>query len=208
MSRFDREYREGRPPWDIGHAQGALICLEEAGKIKGRVLDVGCGTGENALFLDAHGHEVVGVDVSPTAIARAKAKARVRHQRIKFRVVNALDLGRLGRSFDTVLDSGLFHVFKDDERSAYAASLRRVVEPGGVLHLICFSEREPRWGGPRRVTRDEIRDAFGVGWRVRGIWEARYETTLDDIGARAWQATIDRVAQAEAAASIEVAEAV
>lgn len=184
-------------------AQGSLLCLTKAGEINGSVLDVGCGTGENALFLDMRGFSVVGVGASPTAITRARAKANVRHQSIKFRVVNALDLGRLGRSFDTVFDSGLFHVFDDDQRAAYVASLRRVVEPGGSLHVLCFSEHEPRWGGPRRVRQEEIREAFGIGWKVRGIWEARYETTMDDLGARAWLATIDRIAQGDAAATGE-----
>jgi 2-polyprenyl-3-methyl-5-hydroxy-6-metoxy-1,4-benzoquinol methylase len=68
----------GAPPWDIGRPQASLVRLAEAGEIAGSVLDVGCGTGENALYLATRGHEVLGVDAAPVAIERATTKARDR----------------------------------------------------------------------------------------------------------------------------------
>jgi cyclopropane fatty-acyl-phospholipid synthase-like methyltransferase len=95
------------------------------------VLDVGCGTGEHAILAAERGASALGVDVSPLAIALARRKARDRGVTAAFTVVDALDLGALGEVFDVVVDSGLFHVFDDEERPQYAASLARVLRTGG-----------------------------------------------------------------------------
>jgi cyclopropane fatty-acyl-phospholipid synthase-like methyltransferase len=129
------------PPWDIGRPQPAFLRLADAGLLAGRVLDAGCGTGEHALLAAARGADAVGVDVSPTAIERARAKAAERGLSARFEVADALDLGRLGITFDTVIDSGLFHVFGDEERPRYVASMASVLRPGGVCFLMCFSDR-------------------------------------------------------------------
>ena len=113
------------PPWDIGRPQPEFVRLAEAGRLRGELLDAGCGTGEHALLAAAHGADVVGVDVSPAAIARARAKAAERGLKARFEVGDALNLGQLGLSFDTVIDSGLFHVFDDTDRERYVASQAR-----------------------------------------------------------------------------------
>src|SRR6266540_196061 len=104
----------GTPPWDIGRPQPALLALAEAGAIRGRVLDVGCGTGEHVLMAAGLGLEATGVDVAPTAIEAAERKARDRGLSARFLVGNVLELGALDERFDTVLDCGLFHVLTDD----------------------------------------------------------------------------------------------
>jgi cyclopropane fatty-acyl-phospholipid synthase-like methyltransferase len=129
---WDDVYVTGVPPWDIGRPQPAFLRLAERGLLSGQVLDAGCGTGEHTLLAAAHGAEAVGVDVSPTAIARARAKAAERGLDARFEVGDALDLGRLGLTFGTVIDSGLFHVFGDEERPRYAASLASVLRSGGT----------------------------------------------------------------------------
>ncbi len=127
---FDNAYRDGgRPTWDIGRPQGALVRLAGSGLIVGSVLDAGCGTGENALYLAARGHPVLGVDVAAAAIERALAKVADRDLPAEFLVADALDLGALGRTFDTVLDVGLFHTLSDAERPRYAASLGAALRP-------------------------------------------------------------------------------
>src|SRR6266567_364886 len=164
MNRFDAMY-EGTPPWDIGRPQGAFVRLEAEGQIRSPVLDVGCGTGENALYLAARGHEVVGVDLVERAIAKASAKAEERGLAVRFEIADALALEGLGRSFATAIDSGVFHVFDDVERARYVASLARAVAPGGRYFMLVFSHLEPTdWGGPRRIRREEIEAAFATGW--------------------------------------------
>ena len=189
---FNQAYVDDTAPWDIGRPQPEIVALANAGEIAGRVLDAGCGTGEQALFLASRGHVVLGIDGAEAAIARARQKARDRRLPARVVVWDALDLARLGETFDTVVDVGLFHVFDDDERRRYVAGLREVTVDGGHVVVMCFSEREPGDSGPRRVTRRELRDAFAEGWRVEWIRPASFESRRGDGRAAAWLAKIAR----------------
>jgi SAM-dependent methyltransferase len=157
---FEASYRDGDAPWDIGRPQAEIVALAEAGLITGAVLDIGCGTGENALYLAGRGHAVFGLDGSASGIERARLKAAERNLPVQFHVWDALQLGRLRKSFETVIDVGLFHVLADGERRPYAESLVEVTAPGSDLFILCFSTEEPPGPGPRRIDEHEIRDAF------------------------------------------------
>ena len=189
MGGFEEMYA-GTPPWDIGRPQPQFVRLEEDGEITGSVLDIGCGTGENALFLAGRGHDVWGIDFAPTAIAKAKAKAKQRDLKATFRVSDALQLQKLGRTFDTVIDSGLFHTFDDRDRVRFPRSLASVLPHGGRYRMMCFSEREPGDWGPRRVTQAEIRETFAKGWEIESIRAAKFEAIVEGGGAEAWLARI------------------
>jgi SAM-dependent methyltransferase len=194
---FDAFYT-GTPPWDIGRPQAAFLRLAESGLMIGRVLDPGCGTGEHALMCAGLGLETTGIDLAPTAIGLAKRKAQDRGLDVRFMVWDALDLGALGEQYDTVLDSGLFHSFEDDNRSRLVSSLKAAIVPGGHYYLLCFTDQQPGDWGPRRVSQDEIRASFADGWRVEEIDAATFEVTLapgspaGGDGALAWLATITR----------------
>ena len=193
MSFFNEAYR-GVPPWDIGRPQAEFVKLAEEGKVVGDVVDTGCGTGENAMMLASKGHRVLGVDSSPLAIQKAKAKAKERGSRAEFMVADALDLPSIGRKFDAAIDCGLFHVFSDRQRGSFARSLHGVLNPEGAYFMLCFSDREPSdWGGPRRVTKEEIRNTFSGGWRVDWIRSARFESKYHDEGGYAWLSRITRL---------------
>jgi cyclopropane fatty-acyl-phospholipid synthase-like methyltransferase len=184
---------EGSPPWEIGRPQPNFVMLADAGKLQGRVLDVGCGTGEHVMLAASHGAEAMGVDVAELAIERARAKAQQRGIRVTFEVGDALHLERLGRQFDVITDSGVFHVFDDEERPVYVNSLRSALRPGGMYYLMCFSDRQPGDWGPRRVSQAELRAAFVEGWSIESIEPAKFAVTIDDNGAEAWLATIERL---------------
>jgi len=188
---FDALYA-GTPPWDIGRPQPAFLALAQEGAIGGRVLDVGCGTGEHVLMAAGLGLDATGVDAAATAIDAARGKARDRGLTARFLVWDALRLAGLGELFDTVLDSGLFHVFQDDDRPRFVDGLRAVIRPGGRYLMLCFSDRQPGVWGPRRLTKAEIRASFDDGWRVDSIEPARFDVTIDPNGALAWLATITR----------------
>ncbi|MGZ3641851.1 MAG: class I SAM-dependent methyltransferase [Candidatus Limnocylindrales bacterium] len=191
-SGFEAAYHGPPPPWEIGGPQPAVVRLAEAGWFRGSVLDVGCGSGDNALYLASLGLDVVGVDAAPTAIRRATEKADLRGLPATFQVEDALALEGLGRTFEAALDCGLFHTFAALERARYVESLGTVLGPGARLALLCFSDREPDWGGPRRVTEAELRKAFATGWRVDGISPTDFATRLPGGRAHAWLAELTR----------------
>ena len=189
---FDVAYT-GTPPWEVGRPQPAFVELAEAGELRGRVLDVGCGTGEHALLASGLGLDATGVDTSPRAIEMARGKAAARGLPARFAVHDALDLASLGEEFGTVLDSALFHVFGDEDRVRYEASLRQVIPPGGRYFMLCFSERHPGGFGPRRVTQDEIRATFAAGWRIDAIDLVTLDVVILPDGVQAWRAALTRV---------------
>lgn len=156
QQQFEQMY-QGQAPWDIGRPQPAIIQLAESGQIRGSVLDVGCGTGDNVLYLAARGHDCWGIDFVPVVIERAGAKAIHRGIDAHFIVGSALELNKLGRQFDTIIDCGLFHTLTDEERPALVRGLSEVLRSGGLLHVLCFSDEEPGTHGPRRVSQKEIR---------------------------------------------------
>jgi SAM-dependent methyltransferase len=187
----------GKPPWDIGKPQGRFAAV--ADRVTGPVLDAGCGTGELALFLAARGHRVIGIDFVEEAIRRARAKAVERSLSVEFLVKDATVLGDWNERFASVIDCGLLHCFSDDDRRRYVRGLARVLEPGGRLFLMCFSDEEPGSEGPRRVSRQELYDAFADGWEVETIQPSRFEVnpefgeiTFSDGGPKAWFALVRR----------------
>jgi cyclopropane fatty-acyl-phospholipid synthase-like methyltransferase len=181
------------PPWDIGHPQPVFERLAGQGLLRGRLLDSGCGTGENTMMAAAHGADALGVDVAPHAIAQARQKAADRGSAARFQVADVLDLGQLGLTFDTVVDSGVFHVFDDEDRARYVASLASVMRPGALCCLLCFSDRQPGTMGPRRITQDELTAAFRDGWAIDSISAETFAVNFGDTSeAQAWLATIER----------------
>ena len=176
------------PPWDIGRPQPAFVELVRAGELNmGGVLDVGCGTGENALYLAEKGFSVVGVDLSTRAIEAAKAKATERKLKVDFRVANALSLDFKNGYFDNAIDSGLFHTFNDNDRVDFASEIARVLKRDGRYFMLCFSDKEPtNWGGPRRITKEEIETTFSPFFDINYIREAYFATRIHNSGGRAY----------------------
>ncbi|MGW5723365.1 class I SAM-dependent methyltransferase [Amycolatopsis sp. NPDC003865] len=183
-----------RPPWDIGRPQPAFRALAEAGEIRGKVLDVGCGTGEHVLMAAGLGLDATGVDLASAALRAAEEKARERGLTARFLQHDARGLAELGESFETVLDCGLFHIFGSGDRAAFAESIRAVLVPGGRYFMLCFSDREPGDGWPHvhRVTRDDIAATFTDGWRVDSIRPATIEIIVEPYSIRAWSVALTR----------------
>jgi ubiquinone/menaquinone biosynthesis C-methylase UbiE len=193
---FESAYA-GKAPWDIGKPQGVIA--ESVHLVTSPVLDAGCGTGENAFFLAASGHQVTGIDFVDEAIRMARRKAAERGLTVEFQVKDAMTLGDWDKRFATVMDSGLFHVLSDEDRVRYVAGLTHVTEPGGRLLLLCFSDEEPGTQGPRRVSQREILAAFNSAWTVEEIRAARADVRADleglafsEGGPKVWFAIIRR----------------
>jgi SAM-dependent methyltransferase len=212
MSFFDSAYKGGPPPWDIGRPQKEFVELVRRGEITGSILDIGCGTGEHALFFAAEGHDVWGIDATPVAIEKAQEKAAQRGLRVHFLVGDAVHLSDLGRKFDTgrgtakqvsdqektakqfatATDSGFFHTLSDQDRPVFVENLAAILPPGGKYFMLCFSDQEPAGYGPRRITEKEIRETFRDGWTINYIRPATFESRTRKEGSRAWLSSITK----------------
>jgi SAM-dependent methyltransferase len=202
MSMPDRttfeSFYAGQAPWDIGRPQQAFV--DVADRVTGSILDAGCGTGDTALFFAGRGCKVTGIDFLEVPIQRAKQKTAERGLTATFLVKDALTLKDWLERFDNVIDSGLFHVFSDEDRNKYVASLATVLKPGGRLFLLCFSDEEPGDQGPRRVSKQELYEAFAQGWNIESIQPTRVEIHPDrkdlsfsEGGPKAWFMVVRRV---------------
>ena len=189
MDFFDSAYK-GTPPWDIGRPQKEFVELVRRGEITGSVLDIGCGTGEHALFFAGEGYDVWGIDSAPLAIQRAREKAEKRGLPVHFLVLDALDLSQLSRKFDTATDSGLFHTLSDEDRPVFVNNLAAILSPAGKYFMLCFSDLEPGGYGPRRITKNEIEESFHDGWSINYIRPAVFESRTRVKGPRAWLSSI------------------
>ncbi|GAB2690250.1 class I SAM-dependent methyltransferase [Nocardia thraciensis] len=169
---FEQLYRDGtlgegvvleKAPWDTGEPQPLLVELEAAGRISGDVLDIGCGPGDTAVYLAAHGYRVTGLDAAPTAIELARSRAAARGVQVEFAVADATELTGYDDRFDTVVSGSLLHCLDPARRRAHVSALARVTRSGGRLIQFCF----PADGGlgtcaPYPIAEDELRESFSA----------------------------------------------
>jgi len=163
MSRsWNESYEQDFIPWDSGVPETMLIQAVDSGALPvGRALDVGCGTGTNAIWLAQHGYDVLGVDVAPLAIEKAHAKLPPGSS-CRFATLDFLVEKPGGGPFQLVFDRGCFHVFDEPaDRALFAAQIAAVLAPDGMwLSLIGSTEGPPREMGPPRRSLRDVADAI------------------------------------------------
>jgi len=192
MSLFwDVMYLFKKTPWDTGITPPEIVSMIESGKVPiGRALDLGCGTGTNAIYLAQHGFAVTGIDVSRRAIALAKRKTRSAQLTDRVRLergdVTLMRRWVLGGSIDFAYDIGCFHNLKAEARQRYVSALSGVLKPGAIYMLYAFEPQPDRAG----VALDEIAALFDPAYRLDGMRRS------SDHGGRgsAWYTLIKREA--------------
>lgn len=166
------EMYTGNPPWEIGRPQPPF--LEIADQVTGPLLDVGCGTGNTSLYFAARGQQVTGVDFVAEAIDRGKAKAAERGLSIEFLVKDARTLAQWDRRFASVIDSGLYHIYSSEVRQPYVQGLAHVLQPGGRVFLLAFSDEEPAAPGGG-ISLEDLSADFANGWEIESVQTYRGE---------------------------------
>jgi SAM-dependent methyltransferase len=190
MIDWDNAYRgegqfTGPPPWNIGEPQPELAALHRDGKFRSDVLDAGCGHAELSLALAADGYTVVGVDLSPTAIAAATSAAQDRGlTNVSFVEADITNLTGYDGRFNTVIDSTLFHSLPLEGRDGYLRSVHQAAAPGASYYILVFAkgafptEMEPK---PNEVDEDELRNAVSKYWEIDEIRPAAIHANAIDI---------------------------
>lgn len=170
--RHDGEF-QGPPPWNIGEPQPELAALIAAGRIRSDVLDAGCGHAELSLSLASDGYTVVGLDISPTAIAIANRAAQERNLRTaSFAQADITSFTGYDGRFNTVIDSTLFHSLPVEARHNYLHAVQRAAAPGASYYVLVFAkgafpaELETK---PNEVDEYELRDAVAAHWTVDDV---------------------------------------
>lgn len=179
---WDSEYREqgvvfeGPPPWNIGEPQPELAALMSAGKFRSEVLDAGCGFAELSLTLAEQGYTVVGIDLTPTAVAAAtKAAAERGFSTASFEQADITSFTGHDGQFNTVVDSTLFHSLPIESRDAYLSSIHRAAAPGADFYVLVFAKGAfpEEWiQRPNQVSEEELRAAVSKYWVIDEIRSA------------------------------------
>ena len=136
-------------PWNIETAPDALVELVESGRVKPcKTIDLGCGTGNYAIYLASMGFDVTGIDMSQTAIEIARKNAEKKGVKCNFYTADLLgDLHEIEETFDFAYDWELLHHIFPENREKYVENVYRILSPMGKYLSVCFSEKNPQFGG-------------------------------------------------------------
>jgi methyl halide transferase len=190
---WDAIYREGTPPWEMGVTEPELIRAVESGEIaRGTALEIGCGTGADAVYLARRGFELTAVDISPMAIERARVRAERENALARFVQADIFRFAASAGTFDFVYDRGFYHFARRANLDALLDVLWRVTRPGSYYLSLAGSVGETQEGGPPQVSEEEIYDELGRLFEFVEIRQFRFESPQYAPGYLGWSCLMRR----------------
>jgi len=176
LPHWNDRYAKGQVPWDTGHPSTELVRVVAEEHIQPcRAIDLGCGTGINAVWLAQQGFEAVGVDLSPLAIERARERAVSAGLSVHFQAVDLLDPPDLGAPFRFFFDRGCWHVVRRIDGTRYIQTVEKLTEPGSLGLVLAGNAREKMDPGPPVVTEEEFRTEWGRSFEVDWLRPFRFD---------------------------------
>jgi methyl halide transferase len=190
---WDAMYRLGTPPWESGVPSGELIrVLEQRIIPPGVALELGCGSGADAVCLAQWGFEVTAVDSSPTALERARVRARREQALVHFVLDDVFEFGRTAEPFDLIYDAGFYHFIRQEDLNQLLDLLWRLTRPGSYYLALVGSSQERAAGGPPGVSKGEIHDELGRLFDFVHMRPFRFESPRRPKGYRGWSCLMRR----------------
>jgi SAM-dependent methyltransferase len=195
LSHWNDRYRDGQTPWDTGHPSTELARVVADTPIhRGRAIELGCGTGTNAVWLAQQGFEVTALDGSTLAIERATQRAGAAGVVVRFLVADVLaPSADVAGPFDFFFDRGCYHAVRRENVQAYLQTLRLVTRPGALGLVLAGNAREPHDPGPPVVTEAEIRAELGSVFEIVTLREFFFDV-VEGVGVRflGWSCLVRR----------------
>jgi len=190
---WDALYREGTPTWETGAASPELVRLVEEGVItRGTVLEIGCGTGADAIYLVKKGFEVTAVDSAPTAIERARVRAENEDALPRLLLADVFEFAPTAGQFDFVYDRGFYHYIRQFELDRYLDTLWRVTRPGSWYLTLAGAPRTAGEGGPPQVTSRQLYNELGRLFEMVRLDQCRLTSPYAEKGYPGWSCFMQR----------------
>lgn len=189
---WNKRYAEGDTPWDSGLPSRELVrTLAEQRVLPCRTLELGCGTGTNAVYLASEGFDVTAVDISPLAIHRAQERARASGVNVRFILADLREF-RPERPFDFVFDRGCYHSVREELLAEYLQLVQQATRAGSRFLVLTGNANEPREHGPPALREEEIRRELGELFEVEWIREMRFQDAGGADGPLGWSCWLRR----------------
>jgi len=193
LLEWDFMYRAGTPPWDTGFPSRELMDVVEEGLIRPcRVLELGCGSGANAVYLARKRFEVTALEGSPLALERARLRAEQSNALVRFVLADVFEFGRNAGRFELVYDVGFYHFIRQTDLGRFLDLLWWVTQPGSYYMTLAGAAGEEAQGGPPQVTEEEIRDELGRLFEIVRLRPFRFESPLRQEGFLGWSCLMRR----------------
>jgi SAM-dependent methyltransferase len=190
---WETMYREGTPPWETGYPASELMRVVQDGCVpRGSLLELGCGTGADTVYLARQGFEVTAVDSSPTALDRARTRAGLCGVSVRFVLDDAFRFARTSGAFNVIYDAGFYHFIRQLDLDRFLDLLWRITQPGSYYLTLAGATGEQAEGGPPQVSEEQIRCELGRLFEFLHLRPFRFESPRRPEGYLGWSCLLRR----------------